>query len=228
MSLMMRAYRSAFLVPGVAAGLLLGLALWVRTSELEMAGYCSGSLFFVAVLLLVQAFSGYRAYYRQIEVDQLSQRRTALADTAEVRLAEFMRQMHPETVRLFLKHRLEVWRIREMPGRELVTWVLDADPRINHEFVEYVMRHSNFFNMMPKRLLSDKATSFDPMGVVTDYEQYDALVALMQGRGWVTVGFGNQPPAWIEPWKPELVARRFGLDISVDENQPVGELLEAQ
>jgi hypothetical protein len=192
---------------------------------MSMALYCAGSLIFVVVLLIVQTISGYRAYYRQIEVDQLSQKRTALADTAEVRLAEFMRQMHPETVRLFLKHRLEVWRVREMAGNELVTWVLDADPRINHEFVEYVLRHSNFYNLMPKRLFNDKSYKFDPMGVVTDYEQYDALVALMQRRGWITDGHGNQPPVWIEPWKPELAARRFGLDISAEEGeQPVDEV----
>lgn len=208
-----------WLTPGIAAGLLLGLAAWMSQSQIGMAVYCAGSLLFIAVILLVQAFSGYRAFYRQIEVDQLSQKRTALADTAEVRLAEFMRQMHPETVRLFLKHRLEVWRVREMNGNELVTWVLDADPRINHEFVEYVLRHSNFYNVMPKRLFSDKSYKFDPMGVVTDYEQYDALIALMQRRGWVTEGHGNQPPVWIEPWKPELAARRFGLDISAAEDE---------
>lgn len=218
-----------WILPGIAAGLLLGLATWMSQSQIGMAVYCAGSLFFVAVILLVQAFSGYRAFYRQIEVDQLSQKRTALADTAEVRLAEFMRGMHPETVRLFLKHRLEVWRVREMKGYELVTWVLDADPRINHEFVEHVLRHSNFYNLMPKRLLSDKSYQFDPMGVVTDYEQYDALIALMQRRGWVTEGYGNQPPAWIEPWKPELAARRFGLDISAEEDeQPVDGSLEVQ
>lgn len=214
-----------WLVPGIVAGLLLGLAMWLMASGMSMALYCAGSLIFVVVLLIVQTISGYRAYYRQIEVDQFSQKRTALADTPEVRLAEFMRQMHPETVRLFLKHRLEVWRVREMAGNELVTWVLDADPRINHEFAEYVLRHSNFYNLMPKRMLSDKSYSFDPMGVVTDYEQYDALVALMQGRGWITDGHGNQPPVWIEPWKPELAARRFGLDISAEEGeQPVDEV----
>ena len=27
----------------------------------------------------------------------------------------------------------------------------------------------------------------------------------------MTLGHGNEPPVWIEPWKPELVAARFGL-----------------
>jgi len=208
--------------PALAAAGLFGVVLWLGELDVPYAGYCASSALVVLVVLCVQALAGFRAFYRQIEVDQLSQKRTALADTAEVRLAEFMRGMHPETVRLFLKHRLEVWRVREMKGHELVTLVLDADPRINHQFVEYVLRHSNFYNLMPKRLFNDKSYKFDPMGVVTDYEQYDALIALMQRRGWVTEGFGNQPPAWIEPWKPELAARRFGLEISADEDeQPV-------
>lgn len=211
-----------WLIPGVLAGFMLGFALWLSQSELDMALYCAGSFFFVAVLLLVQAFSGYRAFYRQVEVDQFSQKRTALADTAEVRLAEFMRGMHPETVRLFLKHRLEVWRIREMRGEELYTMVLDADPRINLKFLDHVMKRSNPYSLMPKRLLSDKAHSFDPMGVVTDYEQYDALAALLQRRGWVTEGHGGQPPMWIEPWKPEIVALRFGLTVFEEEDATVG------
>ena len=81
---------------------------------------------------------------------------------------------------------------------------------------------------MPKRMLSDKSYSFDPMGVVTDYEQYDALVALMQRRGWVTEGYGNQPAVWIEPWKPELAARRFGIVLferAEEDAQPVNEVI---
>jgi hypothetical protein len=212
-----------WMLPGVVAGLLLGLATWMSRSTLEMASYCAGSLLFAALILLVQAFSGYRAFYRQIEVDQFSQKRTALADTAEVRLAEFMRGMHPETVRLFLKHRLEVWRVREMGANELVTWVLDADPRVNWTFVEHVLRNSNPYNVMAKRFLNDKAHSFDPLKVVTDYEMYDALVELLQRRGWVTEGHGGMPPVWIEPWKPELVARKFGLDVfDVEEEKSEG------
>jgi hypothetical protein len=214
-----------WLAPGIVAGLLLGLAMFFGGSDVTGAEYCAGALVFVVVLLFVQTISGYRAFYRQIEVNQFSQKRTALADTSEVRLAEFMRQMHPETVRLFMKHRLEVWRIKEMRGEELFTLVLDADPRINMKFLEYVLRHSNPYALMPKRVLNDKAKTFDPLGVVTDYEQYDALASLMMRRGWVTDGFGGQPPVWIEPWRPELVARRFGLDIfdEVDDRQDVGQ-----
>lgn len=218
-----------WIVPGLAAPMLLMFQLWINDWAIQAgapaAQYCGLATVPMIGILLIQTWAGFRAYYRQIEVDQLSQKRAALSDTAEVRMAEAMRGMHPETVRLFLKHRLEVWRVREMEGNELVTWVLDADPRINWIFIEYVLRHSNFYNVMPKRLFSDKSFKFDPMGVVTDYEQYDALISLMQRRGWVTEGFGNQPPAWIEPWKPELAARRFGLDISAEEDeQPVDEV----
>jgi len=210
----------SWMAPGLAAGCLFGLVLWLGSLGTATGGYCAASLAVVILVLVLQSVSGHRAFYRQVEVDQLSQKRTALADSAEVRLAEFMRGMHPETVRLFLKHRLEVWRIREMKGEELYTMVLDADPRINLKFLDYVMKNSNPFALMPKRLLSDKAHSFDPMGVVSDYEQYDALCKLMIGRGWVTEGHGGQPPMWIEPYNPELVSLRFGLAL-FEEEEPV-------
>ncbi len=215
-----------WLAPGIFSGAFLFAALFMASADLYGAQYCAGALFFAAVLLFVQTVSGYRAFYRQIEVDQLSQKRTALADTPEVRLAEMIRQMHPETVRLFFKHRLEVWRVKEMKGSELVTWVLDADPRINWMFFEYVLKRSNFYALMPKRMLSDKAHSFDPMRVVTDYEMYDALVEMLMRRGYVTQGFGNQPPVWIEPWKPELVARKFGIELY--EEDVVGSVNDGQ
>ncbi len=215
-----------WMVPGMAAGLLFGLVLWLGSLGTETAGYCALALVPVMLVLVLQTVSGHRAYYRQVEVDQLSQKRTALADSAEVRLFEACRGMHPEAVRMLLKHRLEVWRIKEMPAQDLLLAVLDADPRITLPFLEYVLQHSNPFSIMPKRLLSDKAHSFDPRGVVGDYEQYDALQALLERRGWLTAGYGNQPGQWIEPWNPDLVARRFGVDASAEaeEAQPVDEV----
>lgn len=203
----------SWVIPGIVAGLLLGAAAWMVGQWSEAGMYCAGSLVFAAVVLMLQAVGGYRAFFRQVEVDQLSQRRSALADTAENRLADALRGMHPETVRLLFKHRLEVWRIKEMPSQELLLPVLDADPRITLPFMEYVLRNSNPFSIMPKRMLNDKAHSFDPRGVVRDYEQYDALHRLLEGRMWLTAGFGNQPGQWIEPWNPDLVARRFGVSL---------------
>lgn len=207
----MRENMWSWMAPAMGAGGVFVLAVWISRSPVDLAQYCAGSLALVMLVLILQGMAGFRAYYRGIETAQFEARRRAQADTAEVRLFDACRGMHPEAVRLLFKHRLEVWRIREMPAPELLLAVLDADPRITLNFLEYVLEHSNPFALMPKRMLSDKAHSFDPRGVVTDYEQYDALHALLERRDWLTAGFGNQPGQWIEPMNPELVARRFGI-----------------
>lgn len=210
-----------WLMPAMALPALFVVAVVLSDVGNDLAWTCAGGLVMLMPVLAVQAWAGFRAYYREVDVSQKETLRRALADSAEVRLFEYARLMHPETVRLLLKHRREVWRVRELKGEDLCTWVLDADPRVNVGFLEHVLKHSNFYSIMPKRLLSDKAHSFDHEGAVTDYEQYDALVALLMRRGWLTAGFGNQPGAWIEPWNPELVGRRFGIEL-YDDDPPSG------
>lgn len=221
---MMNDFRTwKWMVPGMAAPVLLVLQLWINdwadTAGVPGARLCGFATMPMMMILLVQAWAGFQAYYRQIEVDQLSAKRNALATTAEIRLFEATKGMHPEAVRLLLKHRIAVWRIRETPIDELADWVLDADPRVHYRFVEFVLANSNFYNIYPKNRLNDKARSFDPTGVVTDYEQYDAFVRLLQNRTMLTEAYGNQPGLWIEPWKPELVARNFGVVLEAEEKE---------
>ena len=223
-AVMMTDFRTwKWMVPGLAASILLALQLWISDLAAQDAGsplsYCGYATVPMMLILCLQAWAGFRAYYRQIDVDQLTSKRNALATTAEIRLFEATKNMHPDAVRLLLKHRMAVWRIRETPINELADWVLDADPRVHYRFVEFVLLNSNFYNIYPKNRLNDKARSFDPTGVVTDYEQYDAFVALLQNRLMLTEAYGNQPGLWIEPWKPELVARHFGVVFEADEKE---------
>lgn len=219
-----------WLVPGMLAPILLVLQLWINDwavrANVSQAFLCGFATWPMMALCAVQAWAGFRSYYRQIDVDQFVARKEAEANTAEVRLFDRARGMHPEAVRLLLKHRTMVWRIRETPLTELVDWVLDADPRVHFAFVEHVLEHSNFYAIMPKNLLSDKSHSFDPTMKATDYEQYDAFIKLCQHRGMLTEAFGNQPGQWIEPWSPELVGRRFGVILNVEEEKD-GEPLAA-
>lgn len=214
-----------WMVPGMAAPILLVLQLWIN-GWAEQAGVpslyqCAWATVPIMAILAVQAAAGFRAYYRQIDVDQLSMKRNALATTAEIRLFEAARGMHPEAVRMLLKHRLMIWRIRETPIGELVDFVLDADPRVHYRFVEFVLLNSNFYSIYPKNRLNDKSRSFDPTKAVTDYEQYEAFITLLQSRTMLTEAYGNQPGLWIEPWKPELVARHFGIVLEAEENEEV-------
>jgi hypothetical protein len=197
---------------------MLAFQLWLVEVDARFitCGYASVPIIFI---LAIQAWAGFRAYYRQIEVDQFAEKRRALADTPENRLAESLRGMHPTTVQMFFKNRMEKWRIKETDIEELVDWVLDADPRIHVRFLEHVLNHSTGWAIMAKRTLVDKSYSFDSTRVVTDYEQYDALIMLLQRRGMLTEGYGNEPGQWIEPWLPELIARKFGIEVEKDEEQ---------
>lgn len=216
-----------WLAPGLMACALLFFQLMLndiaRRSGTTLFMLCGYGTFPMIALLLVQAWAGFRAYYRQIETDQFVSRRSAQANTAEVRLFEASRGMHPEALRLLLKHRIEVWRIKELPAQDLLLAVLDADPRITLPFLEYVLRNSNPYSIMANRTLSDKAHTHDPRGLFTDYQQYKALHELMERRGWLTTAFGNQPGQWIEPWNPELVARKFGIELYEEEQSDKNE-----
>jgi len=67
-------------------------------------------------------------------------------------------------------------------------------------------------SIMAKRMLSDGSKKYDPEEQVTDYEQYDSLVLLMQAKLMVTKAYGNQAPQWMPPYCPQLARHRFGLD----------------
>ena len=210
------------MVPALLTPCLLVLQLWINlyAERMQMPWllWCGCATVPAMMILAAQAVAGFRAYYRQIESDQLAMHRNALATTAETRLFEMARMMHPETVKLLLMHRKTKWRIKESHLSELVDWVLDADPRIRVEFVEFVLKNSSQYAMMPKHgYLSDKAYDFDQDRLTTDYQQYDAFHKLLVNRAIATDAFGNQPGQWIEPWTPELVARQFGVTLEEED-----------
>jgi hypothetical protein len=186
--------------------------------------WCNYLVYGLMPVFGLQAWAAYQAYYRHLAVEDFINKRTAETTTAETRLAEMTRSMHPDAVRMLLMHRKMVWRIKEVKMGDLVDWVLDADPRVHIRLVEYVLKHSNLFAMMPmNNHFSDKAYSFDPGKLVTDYEQYRAFHQLLINRMMATEALGNQAGQWIEPWNPELVARNFGVDLGDEEEMQMAE-----
>jgi len=210
-----------FMVPGVGAAAVLMLQMWIGGSGKPwMQLYCAYATVPVMILLAVQCVVMFWAYYARIFNDEFVERRRALSTTAETKLFEMARLMHPETVKLLLMHRKTKWRIKEAKVNELVDWVLDADPRIRFEFVEYVLVNSNDYAMMPMGRLSDKSFQFDPDRLINDYDQYRAFHKLLMNRMMVTDALGNQAGQWIEPWNPELVARQFGIALVEEVEAP--------
>jgi hypothetical protein len=136
-------------------------------------------------------------------------------NTPEVRTFEAAQRMHPETAKALLVHRRTIWRLKYVPMKDMVDWILDEAEIVHAGFVDFVLDHSSGIAVMPKRMLSEGSKQFDPDEQSTDYEQYDALILLMQQKLMITQAFGNQAGQWIPPYSPELARHRFGLDGAV-------------
>jgi hypothetical protein len=165
---------------------------------------------FVLVMSLAALLNGityYREKFLRFRADALFME----SSTPEVRMMEAAKAMHPEAVKALLAHRRTIWRIKYVPRKDLVDWVLDEAPSVHAGFVDFVLDRSSGV-LMSKRLLSEGSTRFDPEGLVTDYQQYDDLLHLMRSKLMCTEAFGNQPPHLLPPWTVETIRHRFGLD----------------
>jgi hypothetical protein len=212
-----------WMVPALLSPCPLILQLWLNQAGIPELLLCSFATLPAVMILAIQAAAGFGAYYREIEVRQLVEKRNALATTPETRLLELGHLMHPETVRLLLANRQVAWMIPETPQDELVDFRLEADPRVRWTFVEYMLRNSNDYSLMPKNRLGDKSYVFDKRKLVTDYQQYDAFFRILLNRGIVTEAHGNQPGLFIEPWNPARVARQFGISLEDEIMEEKGE-----
>ena len=215
-----------WMVPAMAMVAMIPLAMWVtmiaERNTGEGFGFCSYLVYGLMPVFGLQAWAAYQAYYRHLSVQDYIDKRNAMTTTAETRLFDYAHTMHPDTVKMLLMHRKSKWRVKETKLTELVDWVLDADPRIHAGLVEYVLEHSTQYAMMAmSNHFSDKAFSFDPEKLITDYEQYRAFHRLLVNRMMATEALGNQPGQWIEPWNPELVARQFGIGLEEDAEEAV-------
>lgn len=151
-------------------------------------------------------------YVAQHHADIFADVQVARNSTAEVRMFEAARGMHPEAVKALLVHRRTIWRIKYVPLKDVTDWIMDEAPTVHAGFVDFVLDHSNDVSLMPKRFLSDGSTQFDPEGIVLDYQQYDDLLFVLQQKLMVTQAFGNQSPHLLPPWTVQLLRKRFGLD----------------
>jgi len=169
------------------------------------------------VLAIVCAVAGLMNFWLYVD-DHVSTSRQILIQmrnsTPEVRIAEAMKHMHPDAVAALMMHKRSVWRIRYIPAKDIGDWIYDEAPIIHAGFVEFVLNHSNGRRgeLMKKSYLSQGSKQFDPTGVVSDYEQYDALVNLMKSKMMITDALGNQPPKFIPPYTIETLRRYFLLD----------------
>lgn len=206
----------SWLVPAFGVAVCLLLVAFLRESGQPL--YCQGAVGFLVFVLAVQTMRSHSAYWRQVEADIFRTKREALTLSAEGQMAEAFAHMHPDTARLVLAYQRTVWLIDECDVNEVCDWYLKADPRINARFVEWVLKNSNPYSIMPAHgRLNDNAFHWDR--IVSDRLMYQAFCDVLVRRHMLTEASGNQPGLWIEPWNPERVAKRFGMTLWEDGEQ---------
>lgn len=166
----------------------------------------------LVIVLALASLVNLWAYVADRWANMFATIRAALNATPEVRMFEAAKGMHPQAVEALLLHRRTIWRVKYVPMADLADWILDEAPTVHAGFVDFVLDHSSGAAVMSKRLLSDGSKQFDPEGLVSDRQQYDDLILLLQQKLMCTQALGNQAPQWMPPWTPELVRHRFGLD----------------
>lgn len=198
-----------WMVPSTLAGVF--LIIWWNT---QGWGTWAGMWL---VLAIVCGLAGILNFWLYLD-DHVSTSRQVLFQlqntTPEVRIAEAMSRMHPDAVAAFVAHKRSVWRLKYIPVKDFADWIYDEAPLLHAGFMEFVLDHSNGRRgeLMPKSRLSQGSKQFDPMGITTDYEQYDAMVALMERKMMITRAMGNQPAKFLPPYTIETIRRHFALD----------------
>lgn len=202
-----------WMVPGALFTVLTVVGAWLFAQDANNSRWWGwGSVWGVAFVFFLAWITNWWAYIAMHIVNNSVALRKSQYETPEVRMFEAAKGMHPESVASLLAHRRLIWEVEYLAVGDMIDWVLHEAPSVRLGFVDFVLEYSNGTSVMPKSMLSQGSKQFDPTETFTDYEQYDALILLMQHLFMCTEALGNQAPKWIAPWTPELVRHRFGLE----------------
>ena len=117
-----------WMAPATAMVAMIPLGMWinlvVERNAWPWLGLCNYLVFGLMPVFGIQAWAAFGAYYRHLEVEDYVDKRNAMTQTAETRLFDYARTMHPDTVAQLLMHRKVIWRIKETKLKNLVDWVL--------------------------------------------------------------------------------------------------------
>jgi hypothetical protein len=159
-------------------------------------------------------------YMSQHAQDMYEQHQLALAKTPLVLLAESMKQMHPEAVKVLNRFGVRTsWQVRVNTNLGERDWVL-ADTNVHFGFIEFVLERSGVA-LYPKNRFSQGSKKWDPDGIVEDREQHAEFEMWLFSRMMVTRSHGdNKPAEFIPPWTPELIMEVLGMTDDQDLYRP--------
>jgi len=211
----------------IAGAVLVVMALWTwgyATGALEWLNVCSSVLGTVGGALLLWALWLAWLEAREAAVFELQGRQKALSMTTMSVTLEAAQSVHPEVLAMVLGDRARRWGlISGTKSKDKSPYsVLQARPIVTDRFVAHFLKMSNKTSYMPKRLLSDGDTRYDPLGIVTAYEMYDAFESLLFEELKATRPFGqNKLGYWLAGWDPDTVAMDFGINLNDYEYETV-------
>ena len=202
-------------LPAVCVPVEFLLALWLLPS------LWSGVPLFMLFVCALMAINNFQRYNREWKTSIFEREQAALAETPVTKLADALQQMHPDAEKLLNKFAMRTaWQVKvdlKSGDREFVL----AGANVHYAFIQFVLDHSNPVSLMPKRLLSEGSKKFDPDGLMTDYEQYDAFQQWLVSQLVVTRPFGdNHPCMFLPPWNVDLLAERMGFNGMIELEQP--------
>jgi len=215
-----------WMVPGLLVPLLFVLQMWINDyagrAGLPFLLWCGCFTVPAMFIFAVQAAAGFRAYYRRLETDDLVARQRALNTTQATQIAEALRSLHPEAVRVLNRFGVRTqWQVKidaERGGRD---WIL-LGTNVHFGFIEYVLDNSTTSALFPMNQFSEGSRQWDPDGLIEDREQYREFEGWLVSRLMVTRPYGNRVAQFLNPWTPELVKEVMGLVGTQDVYKPSG------
>jgi len=144
-----------------------------------------------------------------------AEHQAALSLTPVVLIAQSMRQMHPEAIRVLERFGVRTsWQVRVAASKGTRTWVLEGtDPNVHFGFIEFVLSHSGK-SLYPKRSFAQGSKKWDPDGLVEDRAQHEEFEKWLFSRLMVTRSHGEFKSAeFIPPWTPEGVMEIMGINV---------------
>lgn len=191
-----------------AMALLLG---YVSVKLIENHALEAALAFMFAGLFLVMALMNWWRLYSSHREDLHEQHMRALSITPVVLLAQSMRQMHPDAIKVLNRYGVQTsWQVRVNASLGTRDWTL-LDTNVHFGFIEYVLSKSNGA-LYPKNKFSEGSKKWDPDGLVEDRQQYDELEKWLFARLMVTRSHGDFKPAeFIPPWTPASIMDVMGM-----------------
>lgn len=161
------------------------------------------------------------AHYREINSVIFARTQEAVNRTPVVLIAESLRGLHPENVKLLSKFIAQtVWDVEVDLTRGERDWMLRGYD-VHFGFIEFVLDNSFDGRLYPRNRFIEGSKKWDPNGLVEDREQHRQFEQWLSSRLIVVREFGdNHPALFLPPWTPAKLKKLMGFDGPSDLYRP--------